>query len=486
MKVNLSHRHRLARCSFVALGTPLGIASVALLILNDQVLKQIAPSPITDKLSDFAGLFFAPYVLILALGSLPFRLNRRDEVRIAAAAYIVVATFFVALKVSSLTAGMIVSVLAAILPLPISMVVDPTDLIALAVLPASLLIWLRAWSGDAAQGPRVRHAAIASFAVFALIATSQAQPWVISAAGDATDPDMMYAVLSYTVADGLYKTSDDGRIWTRISTVTGVLAADPARHGRLYMLSGDHWDPRVLRLDEGAHEASDIGPPSPGKRPQAILTYGPNILLIAPWSADLVLLSKNGDLWRTADGGAIWQSYGFVGSVQALTYASDQRVIYLATEHSLLRSDDGGHRWTDVAELPGKPAAIAASASGDVLLAAIGKELFRTIDGGKTWQSVLHYSDPGEGNWSWQLVFDPRDQSRAYLLYGSGCCTAMFSVNGGATWKVWGQPIERMMIGATREHPLIAIDARLRTVLRHDGEVPGTWTDVGTGLPVRR
>jgi hypothetical protein len=42
---------------------PLALAAVALLILNDQILKSTWPGPVTGKLSDVAGLIVAPLAL---------------------------------------------------------------------------------------------------------------------------------------------------------------------------------------------------------------------------------------------------------------------------------------------------------------------------------------------------------------------------------------------------------------------------------------
>jgi photosystem II stability/assembly factor-like uncharacterized protein len=468
------------------LASPLGIASVALLIANDHVFKQVAPSAITDKLGDFAGLFFAPFVLLLVIGALPLRLSSRAELHFARGAYAVVAAMFVALKASAASAAVLVSLLTAVLGRQAFIVIDPTDLIALAVLPLSFVVWDRMRTeSSAAPVFRVRHATIAACAAFAMVATSSPQPWITGAASDSSDPNRMYAVLEHTVADGLYETDNGGGTWTRLSAATGDLVADPARTGRVYILTRDTWDPRVLRLDRASREPVDLGPPSPGPRPQEVAIDGPTALLAVPWSTDLVLLAKDGDLWRTANSGVTWQSYGFVGSVQALTYASGTRVIYLATEDALLRSTDGGDRWTDVGKLPGKPAAIASSATGEILLLAVGNELMRSLDAGKTWQTELHYPGEVDKSWvRWQLAFDPRDPALAYHLFGSGCCAAMFSVNSGGYWHEWGGPVADIFIGATREHPLIAISPYLKSVLRHDGEPPGTWVDVGSGLPV--
>jgi hypothetical protein len=46
-----------------SLSHPIALASIALLVLNDHVLKQLAPGVVTGKLSDFAGLGFFPLLL---------------------------------------------------------------------------------------------------------------------------------------------------------------------------------------------------------------------------------------------------------------------------------------------------------------------------------------------------------------------------------------------------------------------------------------
>src|SRR5438046_3051622 len=57
--------------SLSALARPISLAAIALLLLNDHVLKPLWPSFITGKLSDFAGLYFTPYVVLAGLLALP-------------------------------------------------------------------------------------------------------------------------------------------------------------------------------------------------------------------------------------------------------------------------------------------------------------------------------------------------------------------------------------------------------------------------------
>jgi len=63
---------------------PLPLLAIALLVINDHVLKQAYPGVLTGKLSDFAGLFFFP----LFLGDL---LRRRSLVGVCLATAVVFA-----------------------------------------------------------------------------------------------------------------------------------------------------------------------------------------------------------------------------------------------------------------------------------------------------------------------------------------------------------------------------------------------------------
>jgi hypothetical protein len=45
---------------------PVALGALALLVLNDHLFKRVCPSPVTGKLSDFAGVFVLPLVLSAA------------------------------------------------------------------------------------------------------------------------------------------------------------------------------------------------------------------------------------------------------------------------------------------------------------------------------------------------------------------------------------------------------------------------------------
>jgi hypothetical protein len=57
---------------------PLTVTCILVLLLNDHLLKGTIPSILTGKLSDFAGLFFFPFLFaaLLGLGLDRARVNR--------------------------------------------------------------------------------------------------------------------------------------------------------------------------------------------------------------------------------------------------------------------------------------------------------------------------------------------------------------------------------------------------------------------------
>ena len=152
------------------LGHSLFWAALALLLLNDHVLKgaHVLPGLLTGKLSDFAGMIVAPVVLAAL-----FRVRGRTGRMTVLAG---VAAVFAAVKLSRPMADAL-ELLTTYTPLPWRMWCDPTDLVALSVLP--LTWWLMARESGAAIAPRVRllaclRAAGLVLGIFACAATSPA------------------------------------------------------------------------------------------------------------------------------------------------------------------------------------------------------------------------------------------------------------------------------------------------------------------------
>jgi photosystem II stability/assembly factor-like uncharacterized protein len=150
--------------------------------------------------------------------------------------------------------------------------------------------------------------------------------------------------------------------------------------------------------------------------------------------------SAHGGVWKTTDAGTYWRnvSDGFfktapVGAIDVSL--SNPAVVYVGMGESLNRQDitpgdgvykstDGGRTWTNVglAETrhiakirihPTNPDIVYVAAAGDLFGSNPERGVYRTKDGGKTWQRVLYKSDRAN---ALDLVIDPTNPS---VLYAS-------------------------------------------------------------------
>jgi hypothetical protein len=158
-----------------ALLSPAWLLALALLLANDHWLKyaDLAPGWLTGKLSDLAGMLVAPVLLAVLL-----RVRRRDALL---ACHVAVGLVFTAIKLSPACAGWW-SWSMGLLGYPWTIVVDPTDLLAL---PCLLLSWkLLLPHMDPAVSPLVplQRSAVAGLTVLGLwssVATTEGpEPWV--------------------------------------------------------------------------------------------------------------------------------------------------------------------------------------------------------------------------------------------------------------------------------------------------------------------
>ena len=137
---------------------PVALASIAVLLINDHVLKAAWPGLITGKLSDFAGLVFFPLLLLACWQIVRALLSRNGapSERQLIVAISITAALFVAIK-ADMTVNELVSaalggaqwlvghVLGASgsTPAPVVIARDLSDLVALPALAAAYLIGRR-------------------------------------------------------------------------------------------------------------------------------------------------------------------------------------------------------------------------------------------------------------------------------------------------------------------------------------------------------
>jgi hypothetical protein len=134
---------------------PVAIAAIAVLVLNDHLLKAAFPGPITGKISDFCGLVFFPLAVqaICELGTGAFGRDTTASRRVLLAALAATGIGFAAIKlvpeinaVAEWTLGWLqwaAGVFVAPAPSPTRIALDATDLVALPALGLAWLIGMR-------------------------------------------------------------------------------------------------------------------------------------------------------------------------------------------------------------------------------------------------------------------------------------------------------------------------------------------------------
>jgi hypothetical protein len=132
------------------LAHPFCLGAVGLMLVNDFVLKSLAPSWLTGKLSDFAGMFFLPFLLAALLALfLPKRL-------VAPVAFSVTGAGFALLKLDPGVNAAVLGLGASLTGLPFRALLDPSDLLALLSLLPAAWLWHRPLSAAPPAGPSLR------------------------------------------------------------------------------------------------------------------------------------------------------------------------------------------------------------------------------------------------------------------------------------------------------------------------------------------
>ncbi len=229
--------------------------------------------------------------------------------------------------------------------------------------------------------------------------------------------------------------------------------------------------------------------------------------------------SVGGGLWKSGNSGRTWKPVFDdqpVASIGAIGVApSNGNVVYVGTGEADMRSQisygngmyksvDAGTTWThigldDTRQIgrvlvdPKNPNIVFVAALGHVYGANADRGVFRTKDGGKTWQKVLFKN---ENVGAIDLQFDPTDSKIVYATlwntrrppwsiyppsYGAG--GGIFkSIDGGNTWNelTSGVPVEgqgRIGIAVAKTNPnriYAIIDAKIGGLYRSD-DAGKTW-----------
>lgn len=244
---------------------------------------------------------------------------------------------------------------------------------------------------------------------------------------------------------GLFCSTDGGLTWQFAWTSLGMAGHVPAT---AVAISPDFPHDRTLFVSvSGGILRSHDG----GKTWHAALLSNPSpvvsALAVSPRFVEdgLVFAATLDDgVFRSSDRGARWVAYNFglldlhVNCLALSPHYAEDETVFVGTESGIFRSTNGALAWREV-DFPMHYAPVLSLAVADdadigpiLLVGTQAAGLFRSCDGGKSWQCVV----PGDEDSPIHAisVLQPDGGIRhAVATYGSGL---LRSVDGGETWIV--------------------------------------------------
>ncbi|MBK9123946.1 MAG: hypothetical protein IPM16_12650 [Chloroflexi bacterium] len=312
---------------------------------------------------------------------------------------------------------------------------------------------------------------------------------------------------------GVFRSTDGGETWLGLTvTETPPPPREPAQHlvlgaagDVLHSTDGGVTWSRIRFINLLAEvEAGRIGNDVLASRiavapsdPQTMyLTFHDGLCATASDEACLIAMPG---FFRSTDGGYTWEKrvggpFERVSTRRIVVHPHDARRLFAATGEGLYRSDDGGDSWQLVSALSDAAAQITIwdtdsylsrsdaviatevafdPANPDILYAAIlQKGVFRSDDGGATWRTAAYGMDPNEPIMA--LVADP---DRPGVLYAASKWSGVFvSMDHAQTWQLIDDGFDNTPISLA-----LSTDGSTLYAGSFSG---GTWR-LGPGVPAR-
>ena len=297
----------------------------------------------------------------------------------------------------------------------------------------------------------------------------------------AADPKHQAVFYFGAVAGGVWKSDDAGQYWENITDgflttgSIGALAVAPSDGNVIYAGSGE----ATIRIDvthgDGVYKSTDAGL----TWRHIGLSESRHIgeIRVHPTNPDVVYVAALGHaskdnpergLYRSTDGGETWELVLHVsagaGAVDVSLDPNNPRVIFATIwqtrrtfwsidsggpDSGLWRSRDGGDTWQNISHQPGLPdgilgkigVSVSPARSGRVfaMVEAEGRKrgLYRSDDVGETWEKVSSKPDLGWRPWYYQhVIAHPTDADTVFVMN----MKAWKSIDGGKTFEEFHTP----------------------------------------------
>jgi photosystem II stability/assembly factor-like uncharacterized protein len=347
--------------------------------------------------------------------------------------------------------------------------------------------------------------------------------WATMAEGVPSQPDTFYFGAA---GGGVWKTTDAGRTWQSLFdqqpvAAIGALAIAPSNPQVLYVGTGQVAARYDIGAGNGVYRSADGGV----SWQHVGLTDSRHIgkILVDAQHPDTLLVGALGHyfgpshergVFRSTDGGQHWQQTLSInddtGVVDMAADPANPQLVYAAAWQvrnypwlsyfqpnagpgsGLYRSADGGISWKRVNGHGWPTGALArigvATASGNRVYAVVNDAgapaqsgLYRSDDGGASWQQVSHEGWLANDYFS-RLTVDPNDRNR---LYSAGQSIRR-SDDGGNSWEVFkgapgGDDYHYLWIDPQDTRRMIAASDQGAVVSVNGGRSWGSWYNQPTG-----
>lgn len=304
-------------------------------------------------------------------------------------------------------------------------------------------------------------------------------PFITDLALDFDTPSTLYASSGDATAGGVYKSTDSGASWTKVSasistTSIYTLAIDPKNSAKIW--AGTAGAGVWLSTDRGAtwtKKSGASGLPDGGNWQTASVSKAGNA----------VYVGANIGAYVTTNDGASWTPVtapgdGFTTVIAA--HPAEPSTVFLGADYGVYRSTNTGATWA--LRMSGYGSFEAAGLATDPInpriaygWSSIG--LYRTADGGGSWARA------GNKQYVNALAIDPATPSVLYIHHQG---TYQKSTDSGTNWTVYPKT------GAPSDTPNFLAHDPVKASTLYAGYYSnglyvstngGTWTPLNSGLP---
>jgi photosystem II stability/assembly factor-like uncharacterized protein len=235
---------------------------------------------------------------------------------------------------------------------------------------------------------------------------------------------------------GVWKSSDGGTTFDPIFDrepvqSIGAIALDPTHHDTIWVGTGESWTRNSVSIGDGIYKSTDggenwtnVGLPNSERIARIVVSPKDGNVVYACVPGKLWSDSPDRGLYRTTDSGAHWRlvlrgSNLSTGCSSVTMDPVDPRVL-IAGLWDFRRKG-----WTF-------------RSGGDGPTAASGSALYRSTDGGTTWQKLTAATNRGLPKGPWgriEVAIAPSNSKMVYAFIESPRSALYASTDGGVTWE---------------------------------------------------